>query len=129
MRREFRLPEEDEEHLNARGLPWETVRLGGVNWLLIHNFPVPSGYSHSAEVTLAVRIEAAYPPGKLDMAYFFPPLVRADGKRINALSVEHIDGKPFQRWSRHYIWVAGEHSLITHIGCIEHWLSSELSKR
>lgn len=128
MRRDFRLPEEDEDYLNALGLSWETLSQSAVNWLLIHDFPVPSGYSH-ALTTLAVRIEAAYPPGKLDMAYFYPPLSRSDGKGINNLSPEQIDGKSFQRWSRHYEWVAGEHGLITHMGCIEHWLSSELRKR
>ena len=128
MRRMFHLPEEDEEFLNALKSPWETVSQGGVNWLLVHEFPVPPGYT-SERVTLAVRIEAAYPPAKLDMAYFYPPLARADSKAINGLSTEQIDGKPFQRWSRHYEWAPGEHTLVTHIGCVEHWMSSELLKR
>jgi hypothetical protein len=126
MRREFRLPEEDEEFLNALGLPWEAVVCGRVNWLLIE-FPVPAGYTH-AHATLAVRIVAAYPPGKLDMAYFYPQLARADGKTIKGVTTEQIDGKGFQRWSRHYQWMPGEHNLSTHVGCVEHWLASELQK-
>ena len=128
MRREFRLPEEDELFLNALGLPWETLSSAGVNWLLVHDHPVPAGYNCQT-VTVGIRIEAAYPPAKLDMAYFFPPLTRTDGKTINALTPQPIDGKTFQQWSRHYEWLPEEHSLVTHFGCVEHWLTSELRKR
>ena len=128
MRRNFFLPEEDADHLDSLGLPWEAATIGGVNWVLIHDFPVPLGYTRG-KVVVAIRIEAMYPAGMLDMAYFFPPLARADGKPINALTPHELDGKTFQQWSRHYTWVAGEHSLITHLGCVQHWLSSELSKR
>ena len=83
MRREFRLPEADEEHLDALGSQWETVCQGSVNWLLIHDFPVPAGYNH-ATVTAAIRIDGGYPPGQLDMVYFFPELRRTDGKTIGA---------------------------------------------
>lgn len=128
MRRDFHLPEEDVDYLNALGLPWETVAQGGVNWLLLHNYPVPAGYNVTA-ATVAIRIEATYPTGLLDMAYFYPPLARADGQPINALTPLVVDGKTFQQWSRHYTWVPGEHSLITHMGCVGHWLTSELKKR
>lgn len=128
MRREFTLPEEDVEYLDALGKPWETVTLGGVNWLLIHEYAVPPGYNQS-HVTVAIRIEAAYPPGKLDMVYVYPHLARSDGKAINALTNEMIEGKAFQRWSRHYEWLPHEHSLITHLGCVFHWFEVELAKR
>lgn len=128
MRRDFILPEEDVAYLNTLGLPWETVGLAGVNWLLIHDYPVAAGYNHNT-VTIAVRIETAYPPGKLDMVYVYPHLSRSDGKPINALTTEIIDGKTFQRWSRHYEWLPEEHSLITHLGCICHWFEKELVKR
>src|SRR5258706_15985085 len=128
MRRNFRLPEEDERHLNARGLPWEALTEGGANWVLLHEFPVPPGYNYP-NVMAAIRIEAAYPPGKLDMVYYFPSLVRAGGQAINGLSDQPLDGKTFQRWSRHYEWLELEHDLSTHISCVEHWLQSELLKR
>jgi hypothetical protein len=63
------------------------------------------------------------------MGYFFPPLARADGKPINGLTPFQIEGKTFQQWSRHYDWLPEEHSLVTHLGCVEHWLNSELQKR
>ena len=42
-RRDFDLPEEDVEHLNARGVPWETVCANGAQWRLLHEFRIPPG--------------------------------------------------------------------------------------
>ncbi len=128
MRRQFQLPEDDARFLEGLGLPWETVSVAGVNWLLVHEFPVPPGYDHPA-VTLAVRIEVAYPPGRLDMVYVHPALQRVDGKRIDALAAEAIDGQAYQRWSRHYEWNPAEHDLSTHVACAQHWLENEFRKR
>jgi len=131
-RREFRLPEEDEEYLNSLGLPWETISgvLGGKKalWLLIHNYPVPAGYNKS-HVTKAIKIEPGYPPGKLDMVYFFPALSRNDGKTIiKAQTTVTIDGNVFQRWSRHYTWREDSDSLTTHLLRVKEWLTNELKR-
>ena len=53
LRRGFDLPEEDREHLDARGLPWETVSEKDNQWLLIHDFPIPEGYSHRSVTAAA----------------------------------------------------------------------------
>lgn len=128
MRRDFHLPEDDVAHLNARGCKWETISDGGVNWLLIYEHRMPLGYNVENAV-VGIRIEGGYPPGKLDMAYFFPALARADGKEILALTNQSIDGKVFQRWSRHYDWRVGEDDLATHLVHVDHWLNEELKKR
>jgi hypothetical protein len=131
MRRQFSLPEVDEDHLEARGLAWETVIEGGVRWLIIHDFPAPNGYNQ-AKVAAAVRMDIGYPDAQLDMVYFYPHLARLDGRPIGALASQPLDGKDWQRWSRHRTaqnpWRPGEDDLSTHLALVEHWLEREFSK-
>ncbi|MDP3746635.1 MAG: E2/UBC family protein [Phenylobacterium sp.] len=127
MRREFELGPEDVRALDALGLTWETVRDGGVRWILIHDHPIPAGFSHLTACA-AIRIDT-YPPGIIDMVYFYPPLARSDGKAINNLSVLQIDGKAFQQWSRHYGWRSGIDTLCSHLRRVRAWLKHELRKR
>lgn len=123
-RRQFRLPEDDEVYLGALALPWETVTISGTCWLFIHEHPLPVGYQQET-VTIAIRVEGGYPPGALDMAYFLPPLVRADGKAINAATPVPIDSAVFQQWSRHYPWREGVDCLATHHLRVKGWLELE----
>lgn len=130
-RREFRLPPDDESFLTEYGLPWETV-MNGSPWVLIHEFPTQEGYNHP-RVTAAVRIETGYPHTELNMAYFFPALARLDGKPIGATQgTQTLDGKTFQRWSRHRSsqnpWKIGQDNLGTHVILIEDWLEREFRK-
>ncbi len=131
MRRQFLLPEADREHLEARGLEWETIIESGVRWLLLHAFPVPEGYNHRT-ATIAVMISAGYPDTPLDMVYFNPHLTRTDGRAIGAISTQGIDGKNFQRWSRHRTgqnpWRPGVDDLAAHLTLVEHWLEREFNK-
>lgn len=130
-RREFDLPSEDREWLDELGLSYELVREGDVLRVVIHGWPVPPGYNQAA-VTANVRIEPGYPDAQIDMVYFFPPLVRADGRAIRALSTDQFDGKIWQRWSRHRTpanpWRPGVDNLATHFGLIDEWLKRELTK-
>jgi hypothetical protein len=126
-RRAFRLPEEDEDYLYSLSLRWETIQEGGAKWVLIHEHPVPEGFTVPA-VMLAIRIEGGYPPAKLDMAYFLPALARANGACIPALSTQQLDGGEYQRWSRHYEWREGIDSLGTHHLRIKEWLTDELNR-
>lgn len=131
MRRHFALPEADEEFLNSFGLRWETLLESGVRWLLVYDFPVPPGYN-VVNVTVALRIETGYPDAQLDMAYFFPALARADGRPIGALSSQPLDGKTFQRWSRHRTgenpWRPGIDDVSTHLMLVENWFRREFQK-
>lgn len=132
LRRQFPLQAEDEVFLNEElGLPWETITCGSP-WLLIHEFPTHFGYDH-ATVTAAIRIEAGYPATPLDMVYFYPALTRKDGKRLGATDANQaIDGKNYQRWSRHRTpqnpWRVGEDNIGTHVHLIEEWLEREFEK-
>lgn len=128
MRRDFPLPEQDVVFLNLYGLPWETVRDGSL-WVLVHDFPTHDGYNHR-EVSVAIRIESGYPQSALDMVYVYPALARRDNQPIRA--TEHtqlIDGKQWQRWSRHRSaqnpWIPGEDSIESHMYLIEDWFARE----
>jgi hypothetical protein len=125
-RRAFRLPENDEEFLESLQLPWETIKDGKVHWLLIHNYPLPAGFTVT-DATLAIRIEG-YPPAKLDMASFLPALSKAGGASIPSLSNQTIDGSTYQQWSRHYEWREGDDTLVTHTLRVKNWLLDELKR-
>ena len=131
MRRQFILPQQDREYLDARGLDWETIGAAGGQWLLVHDFPVPAGYNLE-KVTAALMIAPGYPDAQIDMVYFYPALARTDGKAINALASQMIDSKTFQRWSRHRTaqnpWKPGEDNVSTHLALVEGWLEKELGR-
>ncbi|MGI8386582.1 E2/UBC family protein [Robertmurraya sp. P23] len=125
MRREFSLPEEDTDFLNSREWKWESIIEGSNRWIIIHDFPVPKGYNVSFS-KVAVQILSGYPNSHLDMAYFYPWLSRTDGIQIGQADQQMIIwGQSFQRWSRHYEWKPGIHSLTTHLLSVEDWLERE----
>jgi hypothetical protein len=140
LRREFELPEDDVEALEARGLEWETVILteGGrrTPWILIREYRIPPGYvardmpaaDAIATVTAGVRL-VGYPGGALDMIYVHPPLRRADGRPIRNLSDVQLDGRTFQQWSRHYTnanpFRVGLDTLVSHLSLADEWFTRE----
>jgi E2/UBC family protein E len=131
LRREFTPLPQDLEFLEDYGLPWETI-VDGSQWFLIHELPTHEGYNHP-RVTAAIRIETGYPQAELNMVYFFPALARKDGKAIGATqTIQQLDGKAFQRWSRHRTgqnpWKAGRDHLGTHVLMVEDWLAREFEK-
>jgi len=132
LRRDFTLLEGDVKFLDALGLPWETVRVGGVGRLVIHDYAVPVGYKPD-QVSLNLRIEAAYPTTQIDMVYFHPALVRIDDRAIAQTANDEFDGKVWQRWSRHRTaenpWRPDVDDVGTHLGLVRFWLERELDKR
>jgi Prokaryotic E2 family E len=131
MRKEFHLIEQDIEFLEAMKYQWETIIDNG-NWVIINNYTVPKGYNLN-ETAAAIKIEPGYPTSQLDMVYFFPHLERSDGKGINALATHQIDGKRWQRWSRHRTssnpWREEVDSLATHMEMVSNWLEREFKIR
>lgn len=131
MRRQFTLPARDREFMDTRGLEWETINDAGGQWLLISDFRVPSGYS-TERVTLGLMIPPGYPDAQIDMAYFSPDLLRTNGRAINAISFQQLDGRNFQRWSRHRTarnaWRPGEDDVSSHLLLVEGWLEKELTR-
>ena len=129
-RRDIALLDHDRVFLDGYGLPWESI-VDGSRWVLLHRFPLPPGAS-PREITVAIRMEDGYPLGQLDMMYVHPAIVRVDGKAIpQTQAVQQLDGKAFQRWSRHRTqhnpWVPGQDSLETHIYFIEDCFNAEFA--
>lgn len=132
MRKDFQLPQDDVIFLDRLGLPWETLNDQGMQWVIVHDYPVATGYNLK-KVSVGIKIETGYPRTKLDMAYFYLALHRLDGKSIKATSVQAIDGKQFQRWSRHRTeanpWREGVDDLSTHLALVSFWFEQEFIKQ
>jgi hypothetical protein len=132
VRRTFDLPQRDVEHLDATGLPWETVIDGDSRWLLIHDRPTHTGYRDAAALT-ALQIVPQYPDSALDMVWFFPALVPKDGRAIKALSIQSVDGRAFQRWSRHRSaenpWRPDVDDIASHLLLVDEWLAREFHRQ
>lgn len=122
VRRQFLLSADDTEYLNNAFPGWETI---DGRWVLLHNFPIRPGFTIQS-TTAAIQIPTTYPATRLDMVYFYPAVLREDGVAIGATGyTQTIDGKPFQRWSRHYrpgAWQPNEDNLATHVMAINDWL-------
>lgn len=132
-RRQFRLPAEDEEYLDCLGLAWETIIDGGSRWLLVHDAPVASGYCVPKAIE-AYLIDPNYPETQIDMVFFYPALRRQDGKQINCADcMQYLDGKQFQRWSRHRTaenqWRRGIDDISTHRALVRSWQEREFKLR
>lgn len=132
MRRMFALPEEDVDFLESIGQKWETIADGRFNWLIIYDYPLPTGYNHQ-NVNVAFRIDHGYPVSQIDMAYFNPPLKLVSGQVIGASNaVQQIEGKGWQRWSRHRTghnpWRPGVDGISTHLLLMDFWINRELNK-
>lgn len=124
LRRQFLLPEDDIDFLDAHGWPWETITAAGVQWLLVHDFPLPKGFN-VPHATVGIRIVPGYPAAALDMVYVSPPLHRHDGHAIGALSLFSVEGQEYQQWSRHYApsnpWRPDIDNIASHLHAAEEW--------
>lgn len=127
LQRAFLLPAADQDYLNTHGFRWETVA-DNHQWLLIHDWQLPAGYQHS-KVTLGFMIPPNYPDSQLDMVYVDPSLARIDNKPINALTAHAIQGRNFQRWSRHRTeanpWRRGLDGVATQLSLVDEWFRRE----
>lgn len=103
-----------------------------LNWLILRDYPIPEGYK-VVKSDVAILIPNNYPAGRLDMAYYYPALIRKDDKHIGALSNQNIEGKVYQRWSRHRTstnpWNAELDNLESHLDLMLNCLKAEFKKR
>lgn len=128
-RREVTLPEADTDYLDGLGLSWETVKPRGM-WVIIYGYPLPDGYT-SKEADLALMIPPNYPATEIDMVYFHPSLQKKSGRTIKATMQQSIDGRLFQRWSRHRQkgeWRPGTDDISTHLALVENWLVKDINR-
>lgn len=128
-RREFTLPESDIDYLNGLGLSWETIKTSGM-WVIIYDYPLPDGYTIKV-ADLALMIPPNYPATEIDMVYFHPHLQKKTGRTITAITQRAIDGRSFQRWSRHRQkgeWRPGIDDISTHLALVENWLVKDVNR-
>lgn len=129
--RAFALSEEDQEFLDASKFTWETLLQGNQRWLIIRDFPISEGYNVE-KADVGIMVAPGYPTSQLDMVYFYPALRRFDNIQIRALANQRLEGKIYQRWSRHRTgqnpWRPGLDSIATHLSLVKHWLTREFQK-
>jgi hypothetical protein len=129
--RDFNLPAADEQYLNSLGLPWETVLDGQTQWVIIHEWLLPTGYN-TEKTSVALLIPNNYADSQIDMVYFKVHLARYDGKGISSLSTQLIAGEEWQRWSRHRTgqnpWRPGIDDIASHLSLVDEWLRREFIK-
>ncbi len=128
----FDLPAEDQDYANRLSDKLERVLDRGRRWVLLHEFPVPEGYNLD-KVTAAIMLPVGYPQSAPDMVYIYPPLSLSSGMKIHAAeATETIQGKAYQRWSRHFLpqepWRPGIDSLETYALMIRGWLEREVTR-
>lgn len=129
LRRQFELLEFDREYLDGRALVWETIIEGKTRCVLLIGYEIAAGYIYD-NVNIALELPQSYPDTEIDMVYFNPHLARVDGVAIRQISDRTIDGKAWQRWSRHRTsanpWRRGYDCIETHMLLVDEWLDREL---
>lgn len=132
LKTDFNVPIEDREFLNSLSNKVDMVKEGNINWLIIRDYELPNGYN-VANADVAFLIPPHYPRTQLDMVYFNPPLSRKDGKIIRTLSNQQIEGKTYQRWSRHRTaankWNPEIDNVEAHVDLMMSCLIAEFNKR
>ena len=132
VKNQFALPDEDIEFLSSLQSNVEMIQEGNNRWLIFRDYKIPNGYNLKI-ADLAILIPPHYPTTALDMMYFYPSLVRKDGAIIKALSHQSIEGKTYQRWSRHRTaanrWNPNTDNVESHVDLMARCLVSELDKR
>lgn len=131
-RRDFALLGTDDVYLDQLGLRWETVNDAGRRWLLIHQYPVPAGYS-ARRTLLALDVPPSYPAAQIDMFYTNPPLALASGRAIECTHIAaSIVGVAFNGWSRHRgpgsPWNPAVDNVSTHLALVEDALAKEIGE-
>jgi len=122
-RREFALLAADERFLDGLGLWWETIVDQKRRWLLIHDYPVPAGFT-TERIQLALDIPLTYPSAQIDMFHSRPPLALKSGRAIDRTQVSAvIQGLAFNGWSRHRgalsTWNPDTDNVATHLALVE----------
>lgn len=126
------LPKGDSDFITACEYKVDSIKEGNLNWLIFRDFKIPNGYNVKV-ADAAILIPPHYPATQLDMIYFNPPLARKDGKQISTLSNQTIEGKTYQRWSRHRTplnkWNPEIDDIQSHLDLMKSCLIAEFAKR
>jgi hypothetical protein len=128
----FALLDADEDFLDGLGLKWETVVENQRRWLIVHNYPVPPGYT-AATTTIALEVPTNYPSAQIDMFYCYPPLALALGRAIASTQVRAvIKGNEFHGWSRHrggaWTWDPAKDNVSTQFALVDECIAREIGE-
>lgn len=130
-RRDFDLLDTDHAHLARLGLRWETVEQLERRWLLIHDYPLPNGYSVT-HTLLALEIPPTYPGAQIYGFYAYPPLALSSGRTIDNTQMRGtIDQHEFHGWSRNrgsLAWNSATDNVSTQLMLVEAALAKEVGE-
>jgi hypothetical protein len=130
--RTFALLDIDETHLNRLGLRWETIIEAGRHWLLIHDYPVPTGYTVE-RTKLALEIPPNYPGAQIYGFYAYPPLALSSGRIIESTQLRGVLlGVEFHGWSRNRgsaaPWNPAADNVVTQLTLVDAALAKEVGE-
>jgi len=130
--RTFALLDVDEAHLNRLCLKWETVVEAGRRWLLLHDYPLPAGYT-VAHSKVALEIPLTYPGAQIYGFYAYPPLALASGCAIASTQMRGIlNGVEYHGWSRNRgseaPWNPATDNVVTQLALVDAALAKEVGE-
>lgn len=130
--RTFALLDVDEVHLNRLGLRWETFVEAERRWLLLHDYPVPAGYT-VAHTKVALEIPPTYPGAQIYGFYAYPPLALSAGRAIASTQLRGVLlGVEYHGWSRNRgpaaPWDATTDNVVTQLALVDAALAKEVDE-
>lgn len=130
--RTFALLDIDEAHLNRLGLKWETVVEAERRWLLLHDYPLPVGYT-VAHSKVALEIPPTYPGAQIYGFYAYPPLALSSGLEIASTQLRGmLLGVEYHGWSRNRgpaaPWDATTDNVVTQLALVDAALAKEVDE-
>lgn len=131
-RRTFALLEIDEAHLNRLGLKWETLVEAERRWLLLHDYPLPVGYT-VAHSKVALEIPPTYPGAQIYGFYAYPPLALSSDRVIASTQLRGLLlGVEYHGWSRNRgpaaPWDATTDNVVTQLALVDAALAKEVEE-
>jgi hypothetical protein len=130
-RHDFSLLDVDVAHLNRLALHWETVIEGNRRWLVIHGYPVPSGYT-VRQTLLALELPPTYPGAQIYGFFAYPPLALTSNRAIASTQMRGtIFGREFHGWSRNRgstAWNPAIDNVATQLALVDAALAKEVGE-
>jgi hypothetical protein len=132
LSRVFALLDIDEAYLDRLGLRWETIIEANRRWLLLHEYPLPPGYT-VGHTKLALEIPPTYPGAQIYGFYAYPPLALACGRVIESTQLRGVLlGVEFHGWSRHCgpaaPWNSATDNGVTQLALVDAALVKEIGE-
>ncbi|MFM0047506.1 multiubiquitin domain-containing protein [Paraburkholderia sediminicola] len=130
--RAFALLDIDEAHLDRLGLRWETIIEANRRWLLLHDYPLPAGYTVT-DTKLALEIPPTYPGAQIYGFYGYPPLALACGRTIQSTQLRGVLlGVEYHGWSRYRgpaaPWNPATDNVATQLALVDAALAKEVGE-